>query len=345
MIQNFWKSHLVLLIVAAGAFYFGGLTMLWTVLLLGALEISLSFDNAVVNAKVLDTMDKKWQDRFITWGIPVAVFGMRFIFPMLIVSVVSGISMLQAYIMATTEPGVYKATLEANQNVVFAFGGAFLLMVFLHWFFDKERDIWISIIEDNFIARLLKKLSHGGMVIALLVGVIVIYFTQDVRVATAYLTGILIHEAVKSVDDLFGVEDGTTGKMARAGLVGFLYLELLDASFSFDGVIGAFALSNNIFVIAAGLLIGAMYVRCLTIYFVKEKTLSEYKYLEHGAHYAIGALAAIMFIKMQTHVNELLVGTIGIGFIIIAVIHSIHEKKQEKKQKEKSDLEELNSLN
>lgn len=344
MIQHFWKSHLTLLVVAIGAFFFGGLPMLATVLLLGALEISLSFDNAVVNAKVLETMDEKWRKRFITWGILIAVFGMRFVFPIGIVSVTSGVSMLEAYTMATQEPELYKQTLEANQNTVFAFGGAFLLMVYLSWYFDRERDIWLSWVEDNIISKQFKKLSHGAMVTAMAVGILLTYLTQDVTISLAYFIGIFIHELVKSVDDLFSVEDESTGKIARAGLIGFLYLELLDASFSFDGVIGAFALSFNIFVIASGLLIGAMYIRCLTIYFVEKKTLSEYKYLEHGAHYAIGALASIMFIKMFSHVNELLVGTIGIGFIIAAVAHSIYEAKQEKKQKEEEELIELNSI-
>jgi hypothetical protein len=99
-------------------------------------------------------------------------------------------------------------------------------------------------------------------------------------------------------------------------------LEILDASFSFDGVIGAFALSSDIFIIMVGLGIGAMYVRSITIHLVEAGTLTEYKYLEHGAHYAIGALALIMFIKMFTEVNELIVGGLGIAFIIVALIHS-----------------------
>ena len=80
----------------------------------------------------------------------------------------------------------------------------------------------------------------------------------------------------------------------KAAFFMFLYLEVLDASFSFDGVIGAFAITNDIVLMALGLGIGAMYVRSLTVYLVRQGTLDDYVYLEHGAHYAIGALAVIL---------------------------------------------------
>ena len=82
--------------------------------------------------------------------------------------------------------------------------------------------------------------------------------------------------------------------VGRAAFFLFLYLELIDASFSFDGVVGAFAISQQIFVIAAGLGIGACYIRSLTVFLVRKGTLQEYIYLEHGAHWAIGALAVLL---------------------------------------------------
>ncbi|HIO95776.1 MAG TPA: DUF475 domain-containing protein [Campylobacterales bacterium] len=111
-------------------------------------------------------------------------------------------------------------------------------------------------------------------------------------------------------------------------MMGFLYLEVLDASFSFDGVIGAFALSGDIFIIMIGLGIGAMFVRSLTLYMLEKKTLTEYRYLEHGAHYAILALAVIMLSKIFIHINEVIVGTVGISFIAVAVYHLIKANKK-----------------
>ena len=110
-----------------------------------------------------------------------------------------------------------------------------------------------------------------------------IHLTQDVSIAIAYFSGILLHSFISSLDDLFST-DGV-----RSGIIGLIYLEILDASFSFDGVIGAFALSSDIFIIMIGLGIGAMFVRSLTLYLVEKKTLAEFIYLEHGAHYAIFA--------------------------------------------------------
>ena len=109
---------------------------------------------------------------------------------------------------------------------------------------------------------------------------------------------------------------------ACTGLVSFLYLELIDASFSLDGVLGAFALSSDIVIITIGLTIGAMFVRSLTIMFVEKGTLDEFIYLEHGAHWAIGALAILMFISTVRPVPEVITGLTGLGFIIASVISS-----------------------
>ena len=107
-----------------------------------------------------------------------------------------------------------------------------------------------------------------------------------------------------------------------------MYLEVLDASFSFDGVIGAFAITSDVVIIMLGLAIGAMFVRSMTIYLVEKGTLDAYIYLEHGAHYAIGALAFIMLAGMTgVHVPEVVTGLIGVAFIVWAVLASIKHNK------------------
>jgi hypothetical protein len=110
----------------------------------------------------------------------------------------------------------------------------------------------------------------------------------------------------------------------------------LDESFSFDCVIGEFALRSNIFIIMIVLAIGAIIVRSLTIYMLKNKTLTEYRYLEHGAHYAILALAVIMLVKIFFHIDEVIVGTVGITFIALATYHSIKANKIPKTVKVKT---------
>jgi hypothetical protein len=171
------------------------------------------------------------------------------------------------------------------------------------------------------------------LLIALMIGVFVIYYADRTlglgyEVAMAFLLGVLIHESLFALSHMFGSGPSETAEISRHGLMGFMYLEILDASFSFDGVIGAFAISSNIFIIMIGLAIGAMFVRSLTVYFVVHKTLAKFVYLEHGAHYAIGFLALVMFLKVIYHVPEWITGTIGISLIAASFFHSIYENRK-----------------
>ncbi len=318
--KHYSLSFILLALASVWAFFYGGVSALVIVLILCALEISVSFDNAVVNAKILESMEPKWQQRFITWGIPIAVFGMRLVFPILIVAVASGISMYQAANLALTDVNQYRHILESHEHTIFAFGGSFLLMVFLSFFFDPEREIhWITKLESNKVVNKLKDIETTSFVIASLLGIYLISLTGSTSIAIAYFSGLILFAILHSLDSLFESDAGV-----KSGLAGFLYLEVLDASFSFDGVIGAFAISSDIFIIMVGLGIGAMFVRSITIHLLKVGALATFRFLEHGAHYAIGALALIMFIKMFTHISEVLVGGIGIAFIVVAVGHSMY---------------------
>ena len=325
--MSYFRVSFIIAIIGLGiAFWLGGFTAFYITTLLAILEVSLSFDNAVVNAKVLDTMELKWQKRFISFGLPIAIFGMRFLFPILIVSVTGGMGMFETFNMALSEPNEYKEILEGTINLIYAFGGAFLLMVFLDFFFDEDREEkWIEILEGNQVVNKVGEIDNIELMIATAVGIYLTSVTGDYRIAVAYFSGMLLHSLIGSFDDLLST-DGV-----RNGIMGLIYLEILDASFSFDGVIGAFALSTDIFIIMIGLGIGAMFVRSLTLYLVEKKTLTEYKYLEHGAHYAIIALAVIMFIEIFHEVDEVVTGSIGVAFIGLAFLHSIIENKKGEK--------------
>jgi hypothetical protein len=105
---------------------------------------------------------------------------------------------------------------------------------------------------------------------------------------------------------------------------------VLDASFSFDGVIGAFAITTDVVIIMLGLAIGAMFVRSLTVFLVKKGTLDEFVFLEHGAHYAIGILAVIMLASMKFHIPEVVTGLVGVAFIVASLWSSIRYKKEQR---------------
>lgn len=289
------------------------------VAILGVLEISLSFDNAVVNAKILQRMNPWWQQIFLTVGILIAVFGMRLIFPLIVVALAASIGPIEAIQLAIQHPKDYATYLHHAHASIAAFGGVFLGMLFLNWLFEEREIHWLRPIERA-LARVgkLDSMAIIVMSVLLLIAANVLGHTQDVLVAG--LMGLVAYLAVNSFDSLF---EGASGHVVKTGLAAFLYLELIDASFSFDGVIGAFAITSNIFLIALGLGIGALYVRGLTVYLVRKGTLQEYVYLEHGAHWAIGVLALLLLITIKYQIPEVVTGILGVGFIAAAFVSSV----------------------
>ena len=308
----------------------GALSTMFVVAVLAILEVSLSFDNAVVNATVLKEMTPVWRRRFITWGIAIAVFGMRIVFPLAIVAIIAGIDPLSALVMAATDPDRYSRVLTSAHISVSAFGGAFLAMVGFKHFFNYEKDVhWIAIIE--------RPLTRLGRIEAVELGLVLLLLYmvstwlpghERMEFLVVGIFGLVTYIAVDGISAVLSVESTITGEVARCGAAAFLYLEVLDASFSFDGVIGAFALSNNLFIIAIGLGVGAMFVRSLTIMLVELETLASYRYVEHGAFYAIIALAVIMFLNTVRHIPEVVTGLIGAGFIVTAFVDSIRYNRR-----------------
>lgn len=330
--QHFRFSLIVTALCLAAAFYWGGATGAFIALILGVLEVSLSFDNAVVNAAVLKRMDERWQFYFLTWGILIAVFGMRLLFPILIVSMATGIDLVGVANMALKEPATYAHHLEASHVEIAAFGGMFLLMVFFGFIFDEGKELhWLGRIEEKLAS--FGKLESIEMILALgLLLVIQHWLAPEIRlnVMVAGISGVMLFVVVDSLSALF--EDEEQGEefsaaVKKTGVMNFLYLEVLDASFSFDGVIGAFAITQDVIIIMLGLAIGAMFVRSLTVYLVRQGTLDEYVFLEHGAHYAIGVLAGIMLISMSRHIPEVVTGLAGALLIGLSVYSSIRFKK------------------
>jgi hypothetical protein len=333
-IKHFKYSFIITAVGLIAAFLYGGPFGMLIAAILGVLEVSLSFDNAVVNASVLKDMEPKWQIMFLTVGILIAVFGMRLLFPILIVSIIAQIGFTEVVRMALEAPDLYAQHLQAAHIQIAAFGGMFLLLVFLGFLLDEEKELhWLRPAED-WLARM-GRLASVEVVLALTALIVASYFLPEAERAGMFIagiSGIILYVLVDSVDALFEVEEAgeAVKKTAkRAGFTGFLYLEVLDASFSFDGVIGAFAITKDVIIIMLGLMIGAMFVRSITVYLVRKGTLDEYVFLEHGAHYAIGALAFIMLATMVVHIPEAITGLIGVAFIGLAVYSSVRYRQQQ----------------
>ncbi|MEZ5685100.1 MAG: DUF475 domain-containing protein [Paracoccaceae bacterium] len=302
----------------------GALSFFFVASVLAVLEISLSFDNAIVNANKLKNMTPEWQHRFLTWGIVIAVFGMRVVFPLLIVVVAAGIGPIEALRLAATRPAEYAHIIEGAHVSIAGFGGAFLMMVALSYFIDEGKEVdWIATLE----CRLRACASIRGLEIAFVLALSLIFTTilphhDKFPFLLASVAGLLTFLGVEVVGHLLDRAE-MSREAAKGGLGAFLYLEVLDASFSFDGVIGAFALTQNLFLIAIGLGIGAFYVRAMTIMLVERDSLSEFRYLEHGAFWSILILSGIMFAQTLMPVHELITGLLGAGFILVALISSI----------------------
>jgi len=346
--KTFGASLIVAAIGLALGLLYGGPTGLAVVAILAVLEVSLSFDNAVVNATVLVRMNPFWQKIFLTVGVAIAVFGMRLLFPLLIVGITAKLTPSEAIRLAlekgnAKEHGTYGYLLHQAHPAIAAFGGVFLLLIFLDFILEEREITWLSWLERP-LARI-GKLDQLSVVVTLIALAVSAYeLAPSDKVSTVLLSGLLgmaTYLVVNGLGEFFETEEdevveeggsvqpaGGGGRtmvqaVGKAAFFLFLYLEVLDASFSFDGVVGAFAITSDPIVIAIGLGIGAMFIRSLTVYLVRKGTLAEYVYLEHGALWAIGALAVVLLITMKFEVPEVVTGLIGVAFIGAALVSSI----------------------
>ena len=372
LLRTFGGAFGVTIVGLVLAYFYGGTTGLAVAAILGVLEVSVSFDNAVVNATYLGRLNAFWQKMFLTVGVLIAVFGMRLLFPVVIVCLTAKITPAQAYHLAMDggsvhTPGTYANLLHEAHPAIAAFGGMFLLMLFLDFIFEERELTWLSWFEKP-LARI-GKLDQVGIAVAGIVLVVAANtLAPDGKTSTVLMAGIfglVTYLVVNGLGGLFeaeeeddagevpGIHGGpeaveqSVSKRDTARLIGlagkaafgvFLYLEVLDATFSFDGVIGAFAITSDPIIIAIGLGIGAMYIRSLTVFLVRKGTLSEYVYLEHGALWAIGALAILLFITISYEVPEVVTGLIGVGFIGAAFLSSLVRNRRESTAEDNDEL-------
>ncbi|MEU8649990.1 DUF475 domain-containing protein [Streptomyces sp. NPDC048737] len=368
ILRTFGWSFAVTALGLAFAAWQWGWEAFGIVLILSVLEISLSFDNAVVNAGILKKMNAFWQKIFLTLGILVAVFGMRLVFPVVIVAISAEVGPVEAVRLALDEPQRYQGMVTDAHPAIAAFGGMFLLMIFLDFVLEEREIAWLAWLERP-LARLGKVDMLSVCVALIVLAVTATTFATHAHVSTGHadksatvllsgVAGLVTYLVVGGLsahfedrleedenedgdgDEQEREKEGTAqaagaggrpvsavGLAGRAAFFLFLYLEVLDASFSFDGVIGAFAITDHIFWMALGLGIGAMYVRSLTIHLVRRGTLDDYVYLEHGAHYAIGALAVILLVTVEHQISEIVTGLIGVVLIAASFLSSVRRNK------------------
>ncbi|RBQ31476.1 hypothetical protein CRU92_06805 [Arcobacter sp. FW59] len=345
IISYFYGFFAVWFVATILLFLYGGFFAVYQGTILSVLELSLSFDNAVVNATILATMALVWRRRFLIWGMLIAVFGVRFVFPILIVYFSTSMGFIDSFDLAVNNPVEYEKIIQNSHHVIMSFGGMFLLMLFLKFLFDENKDIhWIKSIE-NFAV----KLSKVGDIKALFIMFLMLGITyiapnevvmgdkmvtvNKLEILVPMIIGVIafyLIELLKGVIESRNEDEESGADVTKlsGGFVSFMYLELIDMSFSLDGVLGAFAITQNIVIIMLGLGVGAMAVRSLTIYMVEREVVSKYIYLEHGAMWSIGLLALSMLVQIFYHLPPMLITTFAIVPITLAFIHSIYKNRQ-----------------
>ena len=343
--------------VAVGVITHDSSVLLATAILV-PLEISLSFDNAVVNARTLARMRPFWQTLFMMVGVLVAVVFVRFLLPIIIVMPSAHMGFTDVVSMAAHNPHQYQIELEKVHPIVGVFAGIYLLQITLTFFFEERKVMWFAPLERRLAA--FGKLDDFVTWLSIIGVLVVVALVDDHKfaIAIAGLASVATFIGVSMIANYFEPEeeddedDESATKMKVVtnlplsqrvgGLVAFglfWYLEVQDAAFSFDGVSGAFAVTSNIIAMAAGLGVGAAFVRSMTGHAVKTGSLSKYRYLEHGAFYAIAILAIMMLVSVFTAVSEFITGPIGIILIGAAFGHSFILNKREDENEEETPQE------
>jgi hypothetical protein len=248
-----------------------------------------------------------------------------------------GVGLRQALDAALHDPARYRELLDLAEPRILAFGGMFLLMVFLRYFFDEAKTLhWFKPLERRLSAA--GRIEAVEIALALVVLLLLVAALPQERrgdVMIAGVIGLVLQLLSTSLSDAFGDEEQAGARLAAGGgLMSLLYLELLDASFSLDGTIGAFAITSNLGLILTGLGLGALFIRSLTLMLSREKALDKLIFLEHGAHYAIGALGVVMLAGIllhehHLHVPEWLTGVIGLVLLAFSFNDSLRHGRRE----------------
>ncbi len=337
-LRIFGISAILTALIAVIVAISGGLGALWLFAVLAVLEITFSFDNAVINSRILARMSPLWQKLFLTVGIFIAVFVVRFALPIIIVQFATGLGFKDVIDLALNQPEHYGEELHKAGPVIDAFGGTFLFMIGISYFLDHDKVVhWLHPIE-----RVLARAGKVRFIKLIIMSIIALLLYTTVEpdlkntVLLSSVLGIVLQFGLHSMSVFFDKsmkkKSNIGHQVGWAAFASFMYLEVLDASFSFDGVIGAFAITTSVLLIVAGLGVGALWVRSLTVYLMRAGTLAKYRYLEHGAHWAILALGLVMLAKLyHLELPEWLTGSLGLVFIVTAVVTSIIEKRRDLK--------------
>ncbi|MDD2758231.1 MAG: DUF475 domain-containing protein [Patescibacteria group bacterium] len=289
-------------------------------------EIISSVDNAVINAGVLKTMPEKYRKIFLFWGIIFAVFVVRGILPFLIVWIANpALSIVEVFGFVFSNNPEINEYVERSKPFLLLGGGIYLLFVFLGWLFLEEKKY--AFLAERFIHRN----GFWFYAIASILLTLIVYFSLKVNSflalsATIGASAFFITDGFKknAEEKEKELEHGHMSAWSK-----IMYLEILDASFSIDGVIGAFAFTISVPLIILGNGLGAIVVRQLTVKGIN--LIAKFAYLKNGAMYSIGALGAVMILESFGREYPFwLAPLVTVFFLGVFLAMSVQENKKKK---------------
>lgn len=254
-------------------------------------EVISSIDNAVINADVLRTMSERARRWFLLWGILIAVFLVRGLLPTVIIWIASpSLGLIGAFTASFSSDTHILELVEKAKPILLIGGGMYLVLLFLHWLFEEKKEyafflekfihrqaVWFYAMSSFLLLSIAWfSLSNPLLTFAALVGATAFFITSGFK-----------RSAEEQEKKLLGSRASDISKL--------LYLEVLDSTFSVDGVIGAFAFTVSVPLIFLGNGIGAFVVRYVTIKGVN--TVKKFRYLKNGAMYSVGILGLVMILE------------------------------------------------
>lgn len=261
------------------------------VLGLAFFEIVNSVDNAIVNAHVLATMGEKWRKRFLTWGMFTSVFLVRFVIPLLILWVVNqNLSPLEILVSSIGGNPEAARHVEENKGLILMAGGMFLLLLYAHWFFMEEKE---HLFPHEKIGLRFKVWFYAFAALSLLVILWLARYNPYLMLSAAFGNAMffILHGFKQTAEQ----EEEALLRREVTDFAKFMYLEVLDMTFSFDGIVGAFAFTVSLLLITLGNGLGALVVREMTLKGME--SIGKYRFLKNGAMTSIGFLGVFMLIE------------------------------------------------
>lgn len=287
------------------------LPILLTILGLSLFEVITSVDNAIINAEVLTTMGQRARRWFLTWGIFSSVFVVRGLLPLIIVwASAPSLGFVGAFTAALSNDPKVAGIIEKASILPLSLGGTFLIFIFLSWLFLEPK--YFGLRGERFIQ------DQGGWfytVVSVLLTILVWFALQiDPMLAFGIVLGSTIFFIVHGFRQYAEAQEKKLTKPGRSDISKLLYLEVIDGSFSIDGIVGAFAFTFSVPLILIGNGIGAVVLRKMTVSNIER--VKKYKYLKNGAMYSVLILGAIMlFRSFGYHIPEI-ISPIATFFII-----------------------------